>query len=809
MADLRRFAGPECLGRSVLVGPAQPAPEPWTDAPRVAADPDIADTAVARRLREAFTGRTRLVIETAADLEQRRQRLTVPWWELSPGVTLGAEVRHYLMTANTVDARTGRPVRFGPAERAAQLGAAAADTAGDVMTADGPVWCDGGPMDSFDAAQLDGCGLVPAVNLNVGMLTSLTPAAPAAELADDQQAAVAHLGGGACIVAPAGSGKTRVLTERVRWLVNTMGVASQAVCLVAYNVRARAEMQDRTADVAGLQVRTLNSLALAICNGSAPFARPDGFARVDVIGEHDVRDVLRTVVAEHAPRQKRRAMTDPLAAWIEALSVSRLALRNPAEVEADYDGDVDGLTRVAPIYAQQLDERRVVDFDHQIIRAVEILLADVDARRAAQRSCGLLLVDEFQDLTPAHLLLLRLLAGPPADVFGVGDDDQTIYGYSGASPRWLIDYRRWFPGAARHLLHVNYRCPPKIVAAASNLLTHNTTRIAKQISPRPGRDDSARMGTVVCEDAGTVIVEHVRGLLDSGAACEDIAVLTRVNSTLLVPQIALTEAGIDAMRPVGEWFLARTGVAAALAWLDLADPAAGFGSDSIAAAARRPPRGISPRAVGWIAEQSSVSGIRRLAARVADPRTASRVGEFAADVDRLAAAAERGADTRAMLEAIRDTVGLGASLNDRLDVSRRSIDRSAHGDDLTALISVASYCTDPSRFAGWLKQHLTTRRDNNDSCGGRGWGSGVRLATVHRVKGLEWRHVVVLSANDGLMPHRLASDVEEERRVFHVALTRCSKSVLVVSDGPPSPFIAQTSRPATATPAGQQQSPIP
>ena len=837
-----RLAGPDCLGRSVLVSSGQAAPEPWAQAPRLAVRTDAPDSQAGRRLRAAWSKRERLVIEVDGLLPGAEPTLEAPWWKLQPGTTLGDEVWHHLLTANAVDARDPDRLRFAPRDRALEAGARPAPSGqpGDVVIDAGRLWCDGGPLDTFGRTELGGAALIPAASLAVGRLSALRPCEPAADLAPDQQKAVGHLGGGACIVAPAGSGKTRVLTERARWLVRDLGVAPSAVCLVAYNVRARAEMQERTADLAGLQVRTLNSLALAVCNGSGPFARPVRHGRVDVIGERDVRDLLHNLVGERAPRRRRKAMTDPLAAWVEALSASRLGLRDPAAVERDYAPDVPGFAELAPAYAEALDERGAVDFDHQIIRAIDVLLSDPAARAAARRACGVLLVDEFQDLTPAHVLMIRLLAGPRADVFGVGDDDQTIYGYSGASPRWLIEYERFFPGAARHLLGVNYRCPPAVVEAASNLLSHNVHRIAKDIAARPAgasailppdseepehgagldagldsdaalppdsgepahsRPEAATGRSVAVEtaaDGGAAVVDRVRALMAGGAAARDIAVLTRVNSTLLAPQIMLSEAGIDCMAPVGPWFLERTGVAAALAWLRLATAgAARLPSAALATAARRPPRGISPRVIEWIAEQRNVGALRRLAGRISDERTSERVEDFADEVERLGDMARDGADTLRLLEAVRDGTQLGASLDERLDASRRSVDRSAHGDDLRALMSVAPHCGDPAEFEDWLRGRLTeghSGSDEGDSRLGRpSWGRGVRLATVHRVKGLEWPHVIVLSATEGLMPHRLAGDVEEERRVFHVALTRCSESVLIVADGPKSPFITEMS----------------
>ena len=284
--------------------------------------------------------------------------------------------------------------------------------------------------------------------------------------------------------------------------------------------------------------------------------------------------------------------------------------------------------------------------------------------------------------------------------------------------------------------------------------------------------------------------------MGAGAEARDIAVLTRVNSTLLAPQILLSEAGIDCMAPVGPWFLERTGVASMLAWLRLAtSTTARLPADALAMAARRPPRGISPRVVEWIAEQRNVGGLRGLAGRISDARSAERVSDFADDVERLGGMARDGADTLGLLEAIRDGTQLGVTLDERLDASRRAVDRSAHGDDLRALMSVAPHCGDPTEFEGWLRHRLTEGSrggDEGDPRAGRpSWGRGVRLATVHRVKGLEWPHVIVLSATEGLMPHRLASDAEEERRVFHVAITRGSESVLIVADGPQSPFIRE------------------
>ncbi len=322
-----------------------------------------------------------------------------------------------------------------------------------------------------------------------GRLTPSTRRAPEADLAPDQLAAVDHAAGPARVIAPAGSGKTRVLTERLRLLVRR-GTYPGTVTALAYNTRAAEEMRERTGDVLGPDgphVRTLNSLALWVCNAFGP-AGP-----VRVVDEMGVRDLVGELF-----EVKRQANTDTTAPFLAALSLIRLGLVSPTAAEEAYP-DASGIADGFDGYRATLAERGLVDFDEQIYRAIELLAADPGARAAAQVRCRRMLVDEFQDLTPAHLLLIRLLVAPGYDCFGVGDDDQVIYGYSGATPEFLIDFADYFPGAADHPLEVNYRCPPAVVDAARHLLSYNHERVAKTIrSPegrgRPGADGERAPG---------------------------------------------------------------------------------------------------------------------------------------------------------------------------------------------------------------------------------------------------------------------------------------------------------------------------
>jgi DNA helicase-2/ATP-dependent DNA helicase PcrA len=590
--------GPAALGRHVVVLPGQDAPVAWEGAERIVVDHRAlqAPDQVLPRLRRAAVARERLVLEVHPGVENPPASVEHrPPYELGPRFSFLLDELHHLVWSNAVDARSGRN-SWWLVEAAVAAGARAGGPADVVLPSGEPAWLDGGPLRFSE--RLDGAGVLSAVAVEHGSLVPFGHNTPGADLAPDQLAAVTHPGGAARIIAPAGSGKTRVLTERARHLRQAWNLPSGAVSLVAFNRRAQQEMAVRTTDIERLQVRTLNAIALAIVNGSRPFA-PRSMTR-RTIEEVDVRRMLGRLVEVPARRNQ-----DPFAPWIEALGMIRLGLLPPEIVEERYDGDVAGLTAVWPRDREMLDREELVDFDHQVYLALEVLLTDPEARRVAQRACRVLLVDEFQDLTPAHVLLVRLLAGPQGHVFGVGDDDQTIYGYNGADPAWLIDFAELFPGAGDHPLEVNYRCPADVVLGADRLLRHNRRRVPKTI--RAAREGTTGLHVVPVEDTVAAAVEAVRDALARGRTPEQVAVLTRVNALLAPVQVALGAVGVPVTGGVGTNFVEQVSIRAVLAWLRLAAEPAKLRPDDLAEALRRPSRPLHPRVADWVQEQTSIA----------------------------------------------------------------------------------------------------------------------------------------------------------------------------------------------------------
>lgn len=763
------------LGRCALVAPGQPAPEGWLQAPRRVVDP--ADPQLADWLLVHAHERTPLVLELSDAAEEALRRPSVTSrapYELGARFPMPRETVRHLVLSNAVDHRGGS-AHFPLVHQAVGLGAVrVTDGRGDVQLPDGQrVWLDGGPLRHTPA--IDGVPVLHRVTIEHGRLTAPLANTTTADLAPDQLAAVTHEGGAARIIAPAGSGKTRVLTERARHLVRAWRLPATAITLIAFNKRAQEEIAARTTDLPGLQIRTLNSIALAVLNGTPPFApQPQRFNTVD---EPDMRRLIGRLVK--FPRVRN---SDPVANWLEALSLARLGLVPPETVEARYEGDVDGFAEVFPRVRAELARAGTVDYDEQVYRALEVLLRDPAARAAAQKACRCLLVDEFQDLTPAHLLLVRLLSGAEGAVFGVGDDDQTIYGYNGADPAWLIDFADIFPGAGDHPLQVNYRCPGGVVGAADTLLRHNTRRVAKTIRAQHS-DRDGFMVAPATGDSVDVTVQAVTTAVAAGDSPSDIAVLTRVNSLLAPVQVALTQAGVAVTGGVGAEFADRTAVRAALAWLRLACGDGDLSSADLAEALRRPSRALNPRVAEWVTEQKNLAGLRRLAERVNHERDAQKVAEFADDLERLQTLVASRATTSRVLASLRDTVGLASSVAG-LDRHRMGMNRAAQNDDLTALAQLALLQPDPAGFEPWLRSALAPRPTAS---------AAVTLATVHRVKGQEWPLVVVHHADADQFPHRLAEDDEEERRLFHVAITRGARDVIVVPSDRPSPFVAECS----------------
>ena len=574
--------GHPLLGRSVVVAPGQQTPEAWADFSRHVIDQVVLEdqarlAETVTELQRAYVRREPAVFELKVDsgVLSGPAQTEYPPYELGADFTFLRERLAKLVWHNSYDARSGELIWWWAHKAASRLDVTVGGVA-DVVDGDGrAIWIDGGPRQPMDI----GGPVVHHDSIEVGSLTPVPELRePDTDLAKDQRDAVLHLAGPARVIAPAGSGKTRVLTARLRHLIEDRGIEPSLVTALAYNRRAAREMVDRLPRGESLDVRTLHSIGWEILRMGKPGLR--------LIDEAEQRRRLEPLAS--APP---RANTDVIGPYLEALDEVRIALRSPDDVELARD-DVPGFAETFSRYRDRLERAGEADHAEQIYGAIEVLCTRPEIRVHWQDRCRYLLVDEFQDLTPAYLLLVRLLASPGLNVFGVGDDDQVIYGYSGADPEYLIEFDELFPGAGHHALEVNYRCPADVVESAANLVSYNMRRVDKTIVAA-----QEHHGLQVARSAGSELalaaVDRVAELIAEGVDPASIAVLSRVNSSLLPVRIALSEREIPFESTLGLSVLERTLLRATLAWIRVALDPGSMTRNDLFEIVRRPGRGIT------------------------------------------------------------------------------------------------------------------------------------------------------------------------------------------------------------------------
>jgi DNA helicase-2/ATP-dependent DNA helicase PcrA len=750
--------GPDELGRGIVLPPHIEPPAVFREAPTYHLDQTSLThpERLLTQLHHHWLRRERVVLHLAVDKDALKasERLDIEPHSLDPMFEFSQDRLHFLVWANNYDATGEEPI-WWYARLALRLGATASEEA--EIDLDGPRWSDGGPRTNVPFP------VVHRESIRKGLINLTDPTSEVpAELAEDQAAAVTHQGGGARILAPAGSGKTRVLTHRFRHLLDR-GIEPGSITAVAYNRRAAREMQERLGDTK-LSIRTLHSLGYGLLRKTSG---------VRLASPHQVRGILKSLL-----RVPPQLNTDPYQPYIDALQEVRLSLRDPKAVESSSE-DIPGFADAFPRYRSRLKSQNLVDHDEQIYGAIELLLGNPEVRSRAQEFCTHMLVDEFQDLTPAFLLLIRLLNGPAYQVFGVGDDDQVIYGYAGATPNYLIKFSEYFPGASSFMLETNYRCPRGVVLATGRILAANQQRVEKDITAFHRDGDPPRLVAVEQHLWSEKAVECLESWLEDHPPT-DIAVLSRVNAILLPLQVALAQRELPHNKVVDTSILNRTGVRTALAYRRLCLEPTDMAPEDLADALRRPNRKLKRDYIERACRCRNRDSLRRLGQNLED-WASSQIEEFLHDLTFLGRRLKKG--NASFFQALRrETEFLGAL--EQLDSVGLGSAGSSHQDDLLALEQLAHLCQDDD-FESWLYSHLDRPQDPEP---------GIRLSSVHRVKGLEWPCVLVYGVDKGLMPHRLSEDEEEERRILHVAITRCREScVLLASPKGASGFLKEMS----------------
>jgi len=608
-------------------------------------------------------------------------------------------------------------------------------------------------------------------------------------------------------LAPAGSGKTRVLTRRVVEAVRA-GVPQERVLCVVYNKLAELEMKRRIHQDYGLpnvEIRTLHSLGYEMARKPAgsPYA---GFSLLeeDAVLTTLFRDAIKRDNEQQArlgigPRRRRTFVSDGLVeAYQEYVSIFKKTLQvvgAPMDVDAEAveEFDTAQAARVQASVEEALQRQRKMTFDDMIYKGVEVVLGSPATRTRYQQRFDVVLVDEFQDLTPVQFLLVRLLALPFNNLFCVGDDDQMIYSFTGADPRNLKDFGTLFRSAVVHTLGENHRCAPTIVRRSANAISYNLDRFPKDIRPSlvGGREkeeapDAFRVfvgGSP--EEEAREAAAAIRRWHEAGVAWKDIAVLVRVKNVASFVQVAMKAAGVPFV-PLGGalFFNSRVGKTVG-AYLNVVRDVDAARPEHLELALGTPPRFV-PR-----------DDLRRACADgFTDLSTSDHVPSFAqADVQSFCASVRRvhaySRSENASPGDVMTTLTLQFHLADhykKTDQSTANTGASAATEVLTLIAQLTAGHATFDGFVDWYNAQATEEMEASRTRSADADADKVKVETVHRTKGAEFRAVVLFHVAEGTLPHSQSlgtgqpAAVEEERRVFYVGLTRAIERLLVTTD---------------------------
>jgi DNA helicase-2/ATP-dependent DNA helicase PcrA len=603
-------------------------------------------------------------------------------------------------------------------------------------------------------------------------------------LNEAQRAAVTHFGTPLLIVAGAGSGKTRVLTNRIAYLLAAREVHPGEILAITFTNKAAGEMKERVAALVGGQARlmwvsTFHSACVRILRAEHEHAGLK--STFSIYDADDSRRLLQLVVRELDLDPKRHPARN-LAAQISNLknellddAAATAAAKGPAQRD---------VAEIYTLYQRRLREAHALDFDDLIMATVNLLQSHPDVAEQYRRRFRHVLVDEYQDTNHAQYVLVRELVGTSGELCVVGDADQSIYAFRGATIRNILEFERDYPDARTILLEQNYRSTQTILNAANALINRNEDRKAKNLWSDQGHGEPI-VGYVADTEHSEAdwVAQEIDRLTETGLARPgDVAIFYRTNAQSRVFEEIFIRRGLPYKVVGSVRFYERKEVRDALAYLRaISNP---DDTVNLRRILNTPKRGIGERAVACVEALSSRDRIsfgaalsRAEEAPGMQLRAASSVAEFMALLDEL-----REMSAVAPPEEVLETALRRSGYVEELEESTDPQDQ-ARMDNLTELVNVAREYTErasangetPS-LVGFLEQvALVTDADEVPS-DDPGQGGVVTLMTLHTAKGLEFPVVFLTGLEDGVFPHQRAlgdpRELEEERRLAYVGITR-------------------------------------
>ena len=617
-------------------------------------------------------------------------------------------------------------------------------------------------------------------------------------LNDPQRDAVTHDGGPLLVLAGAGSGKTRVLTHRLAWLVETGRASSGEVLAITFTNKAAEVMRGRVEHLLGhstrgMWVMTFHSACARILRVEAERI---GYTRgYTIYDQSDSRRLIKQCLDELGVDAKRFTP----AAVQRQISDAKNRLRGPAEY-SEMVGDYFERTvaEVYALYEKSLLRMNAMDFDDLIGRTVSLFERFPEVRERYGKTFRFVLVDEYQDTNHAQYRLLQLLVSDHRNIAVVGDDAQSVYGFRGADIRNILDFKDDFPDATVVKLEQNYRSTQTVLDAANAIISNNRDQMPKTLWTDLGEGDSIVLRTLDDEHSeARYVAGEIERLVDEGLSRAEIAVFYRMNSQSRVLEDTLVRREIAYQVVGGTKFYDRAEVKDAVAYLTLLIN--GQDAVSFQRVANTPRRGLGQTSLSRVLTHAQTTGVSIWEA-AANPEAVPGLGKAA--VKSLGRFMET-------MEGLRQRHQQGVPIGDLLDAvihesgyvewleNERTIEAAGRLENLEELVEVArefdaaADAEDDSLDLFLQQVSLVADADSRQDD-----ESLVTLMTLHNAKGLEYPVVFIIGCEDGLFPHSRSIDegtLEEERRLCYVGITRAMRNLTMTSARQRNVFGAQTS----------------
>lgn len=624
-------------------------------------------------------------------------------------------------------------------------------------------------------------------------------------LNNEQRAAVTHGEGAQLVLAGAGSGKTRVITHRIAWLVTEVGIDPSAIVAVTFTNKAAGEMKERVEQLLGMRplpafVGTFHRFSLVLLRrwGDRVGVR-SGFAIFD--SDDQVALVKKALAEEQMAESSFRPR-----AVLGSISAAKNRLQGPAEYEREASNFYERkVAQVYRAYQQALVKSSAVDFDDMLRLSVKLLDTNPDLLERMRERINYLLVDEFQDTNHAQMRLVHQIIGGSGNLTAVGDEDQGIYRWRGADLDNVLEFERYFPGATVRKLERNYRSTQNILSASGALVAHNERRRAKELWTDIGAGAAIELYRARDDqDEARWVVSALDQLRDEYPLSE-MGILVRTNAQTRAFEEALLRRQIPYVLVGGTRFYERAEIKDLIAYLRaVRNPRDNY---SLLRILNRPTRGIG-------------KGTQQLLETLAADYGGSiwealRQSDFSSFPSRSGKALRRFRDLFQGLNEASEELPLPALL-DRLladsgyakQYEKDDADSQARLENIQEFLTAAQEFTENIVAEGGddeltaFLDHVALVADIDS------WESaqGVSLMTLHAAKGLEFAVVIVGGLEEGVLPHFNASgtqdDLEEERRLLYVGMTRAKERLMLTTcrrrriagryqDQIESPFVAE------------------